>query len=103
MEAFHSLSHLSGGPLLTPAEQTSLSQSLEQFQASHNDFDSQSNSPEILLQSILVFLTPEDPQHPLYKRNAYLHHLNHFKYLEPISHALASQCPAAVLSNYQES
>jgi hypothetical protein len=44
MEAFHSLSHFSGGHLPTPAEQAALSQTLERFQASHHDLDCQAIS-----------------------------------------------------------
>jgi hypothetical protein len=93
MEVFHSLSHFNRGPLLTAAEQTALSQGLERFQASHRDLDSQSNSPDILSQLILAFLTPKDLQNQLYKGNAYLRHLNHVKYLELIFYVLCQRVP----------
>jgi hypothetical protein len=43
IEAFHFLSHLSSGPLLTPAERMALCQSPKRFQASHHGLDSQSD------------------------------------------------------------
>jgi hypothetical protein len=50
---FHSLSHLRDSPLLTPAERMTFFLTLERFQASHHDPDSQTNSPDILSQWIL--------------------------------------------------
>jgi hypothetical protein len=92
-EAFHSLSHLGNGPLLTPAERTALSQSLERFHTYQHDLDYQSNSPDIVSRWTVAFFTPEDVQNPLYKSNAYLHRLNAVKYLGPIFHALCQPTP----------